>query len=208
MKAQQSADPGELPAPAAAITAAIVATSSEFWSEAAELWFDLTLWRPTAAHAWPFAAEAALRCGDHGLADQMLARRAAAVCPEWLEPEIARARPIRAGRLAHFSSDGRATVEQLLALALHRDAIRAIAADASLDEAATRGWLVRAHHGLGEHERVCEIGLALTGAPGAVADAIAHSRACARSRAAPLAWHRGRFSAAHPGAGIVDWLDR
>lgn len=199
-----AAAPLALSPPGEAVAAAIVATSSEFWSEAAELWFDLTLWRPAAAQAWPFAAEAALRCGDLGLADQMLARRQAAALPEWLVPDVARIEALRARRTAHFASGKKAPIEELLDLGLYRDAMRSVAADAAIDDAMTRDRLIRAHHGLGEHDLVVEIGG--SGTPDSVTAIVAVSTACVATRARPFAWHREQFSAVRGEPPIFDWL--
>lgn len=207
MAVSARAAPVALSPPGQAVAAAIVATTSEFWSEAAELWFDLALWRPAAPHAWPFAAEAALRCGDLGLADQMLARRVAGSLPEWLAPHVARMEALRVRRIVHFASGREASIEELLDLGLYRDAIRSVAADAAMDDAAMRDWLIRAHHGLGEHDVVVEIAQNGSNAPGSVAGIVEASKACMATRAQPLAWHREQFVAARGESPLLAWLD-
>lgn len=112
------------PPPHAPLVAAVVATRNRFWRDAIALWRDIFR---NGAHdllAAGCIAEAALRTGDHGLADQMLGQFETA--PEFLEnlPKADEAAP-----LASPSSD-------LAAFAFHPD-----------EEVAA----FRAAHPLGDH---------------------------------------------------------
>lgn len=186
-----------------AMLAAIAATDSEYWSEAAELWFDLAVRPATTAIAAPLAAEAALRSGDLDLADQMRARcEEAGGCPAWLTARFAEAVPLREARKTWFSASGSdADPDALLALKLPRDAIRALASDPCLDAVATRLWLIRAHHMRGEHDRV--VALAEGEASPEEAILIEHSRACQARREEGGDMQFRRFSAEHPAAGVL-----
>lgn len=188
---------------------AIVATNCEAWSEAAELWLDVALQPAAGAAAALCAAEGALRSGDFGLADQMITRSpGAGEARARLDALIAELAPVRAARRELFTAMMQGVdappIERLVALALYRDAVRAVAYDDDLGEAATRSWLMRAHHGLGEHKLV--IGLA----PGAplnpeFAPMVDHARAMVERRALPPEKHRARFVADHPAAGLIAW---
>lgn len=186
-----------------AILAGVAATDAEHWSEAAELWFDLAVRPATTALAAPLAAEAALRTGDLDLADQMRARLdEAGGCPDWLTALFGETLPLRAARKARFSSP-QAGLDPgaFLALDLPREAIRAVASGDGLDQSESRRWLIRAHHMLGEHDRV--LALADVNAEETEAALIAHSRLCQERRGEGVERLLRRFGSAHPAADAI-----
>lgn len=198
-------------APGGAIAAAVVATNCEYWSEAAELWHDLALWPGAVPAAAPCAAEAALRSGDFGVADQMIARSdISGEARVWLDGLAAEAAPIREARRALFTEildeaePQTVSLERLFALALYRDAVLTVAQDSEISNRETRTFLIRAHHGLGEHDKVDRIatGSALTDE---IALLVARSRELRERRGIALGEHRAIFAARHPAAPLIDW---
>lgn len=192
----------------AGLAAAVAATRCGYWQRAIGLWRD-QLRSPAAARlAAVGAAEAGLRSGRFDLAAQMLGRLAEP--PAHLRALAAECDPLRSARKAWFAErleaapkpPGLARAERLVGLALHREALREIAASGEHGTALA----VQALSGLGEHDRV--LALVARADDPAVARAAEAAREAAACLAEPLAEQLAAFLASHPaGEAFAETLD-